>query len=73
MPMPVHSPPAANGFQVSRESFHLETAKIAYLKGVLTIEEYETAVEHVLRGGTLDQFGRIKQLQLSRLATSAKH
>src|SRR4051812_15169137 len=49
----MHSP------RPTRESFHLTTAKICYITGSLTFEEFEAAVDHVLAGGTLTEKGRI--------------
>lgn len=50
-------------FEPDRESFHLETAKICYVSGTLSLLEYEKAVEHVLKGGTLTEKGEIKAKQ----------
>lgn len=44
-----------------RESFHLGTAKLAYMHNQLTLEELEQSIEHVLRGGTLTATGRIPE------------
>lgn len=41
------------------ESNFLETAKHQYVIGALDLLEYEQAVEHVLKGGTLTAGGRI--------------
>ena len=43
----------------TRESFHLGIARAAYLLDQLTLDEFEQSVEHVLRGGTLNVYGRI--------------
>lgn len=51
-PIPPAAPP-------TRESFHLGSARRAYVSGELTIEEFERSVEHVLEGGHLDAGGRI--------------
>jgi hypothetical protein len=47
---PVRSP--------DRESFHLHMARLAYIEGSISVEEFEISVAHVLKGGTLDKDGR---------------
>jgi hypothetical protein len=34
-------------------------ARLAYIKGRIDVDEFECSVEHVLRGGTLRQDGRV--------------
>jgi hypothetical protein len=55
-----HRPPAVDKPAPTRESFHLMTAKTAYVVGNLTLDEFEASVWHVLKGGTLDRTGRIR-------------
>jgi hypothetical protein len=45
-----HRPPRQSN-PPTRESFHLGMAKSAYVKGELTLAEFEIVVEHVLSGG----------------------
>lgn len=42
------------------EEFHLGMARSAYFKGRMEVEEFERCVEHVLRGGFLDQRGKVR-------------
>lgn len=54
-----HRPPSQFAMPPMREEFHLATAKTQYVKGALDLDEYEAAVMHVLKGGTLTAAGHI--------------
>lgn len=49
-PIPPRSTPP------TRESFHLGRAKAAYVANHLSLERFETLVEHVLKGGVLPEY-----------------
>jgi hypothetical protein len=56
-----HAPPRSHGpyRPPTAESFHLHMARLAFLEGRMSVDEFERSVEHVLRGGTLTQSGRV--------------
>lgn len=41
-----------------RESFHIGMARLAYVAGKISLDDFECAIEQVLAGGTLDKDGR---------------
>lgn len=41
-----------------RESFHIGMARLAYIEGSISLDEFEISVAHVLCGGTLLKDGR---------------
>lgn len=56
-----HAPPRSRGTYSppTAEDFHLSIARAAFLAGLLSVEEFERSVEHVVQGGTLTQSGRV--------------